>query len=36
LAPDREIEMVINMKTAKAMGFTIPRSVLLRADRAIE
>lgn len=29
-------EMVVNMKTAKAMGFTIPQSILLRADRVIE
>ena len=29
-------EMVVNMKTAKAMGFTIPQSILLQADRVIE
>jgi len=31
-----KFEMVVNMKTAKAMGFTIPQSFLLRADRMIE
>ena len=31
-----KFEMIVNLKTAKALGLTVPQSIVLRADEVIQ
>jgi hypothetical protein len=31
-----DLQMVVNLKTTKALGLTVPQSILLRADEVIQ